>query len=384
MYSLQKTAINVSHFVSAETSVDISGNTFSNTSVVLSSEHWGSIFYEVSLFGGAASVFMGSIIVLRCYAPTCVGDSGGALSYPFIPHLNVSGLRLSLHSNVFHRSNVTALYCGAFFSHTSTVGSALSLQIGHVMAATLYYTVADQNDMMPLTAQHLSLTLRANTFNDSAVTTAVSGANSFGCVYAGAVSINIGSMFYFGSDGPLYARVREVYLLHANVSVQQNTFDNSLLVLRPDFPVAARVSGAAFSFALGCFVMTFINPQSQSSLSLDTTIDISNVSATNLQFDLFNNSHTRCVADVSAFGTIFSTVLYGAVVSVVMGSFASSTSSSVSLGIGSSLLDHSRVAIFDNSFTTCYGQIVVANGQSASQDAYGAMFSCVQLQTLNP
>ncbi len=362
----------MSNFLSAKTSVDISANFFSNTSLVLSSEHWGSTFHQASLFGGSVSVFMGSIIALRCSEPTCVGDAL-ALSYPVISHLNVSGLRLSLHGNVLQRSNITALYCGASFSLANAVGSALSLQIGHLVVAKLYYTIADQNDVMPLTAQHLSLTLHANAFNDSAVTTAVSGANSFGCVYAGAVSINIGSMLHFGSEGPLYVRVHDVYLLHANVSVRQNTFDNSLLSVHPDLPVGARVSGAAFSFTLGCFVMTFINPQSQP-LSLDTTVDISNVSATNLQFDLSNNSLTACVADVSALATIFSTVLYGAAVSVVLGSFASSTSGSVSLSLGSALLDSARVAVFDNSFASCYGRIVVATGQSQSQDAYGVSF----------
>ncbi len=372
MYSLQKTAINVSNFLSAETSVDISANFFSNTSLVLSSESWGSIFYEASLFGGSVSVFMGSIIVLRCYEATCVGDAL-ALSYPFISHLNVSGLRLSLHRNVLQHSNITSLYCGATFILANAVGSALSLQIGHLIAATLYYTSTDQSVVMPLTAQRLSLTLHANTFTDSAVTTSTSGANSFGCVYAGAVAMNIGSMFYFGSDGPLYARVRDVSLLHANVSVRQNTFANSLLAPHLDLPVGARFSGAAFSFALGCFVMSFINPLSQS-LSLDTTVDVSNVSATNLQFDLSNNSLTDCVADVSAYQTIFSTVLYGAAVSVVVGSFASSTSGSVSLSVGSALLNSSRVAMFDNSFARCYGQIVVTMGQSQSQDAYGVSF----------
>jgi hypothetical protein len=361
----------VSNFLSAEISVDVSANLFSNTSLVLSSEYWGSIFYEVSLFGGSVSMFMGSIIVLRCYEPTCVGDT--ALSYPFISHLNVSGLRLSLHGNVLKRSNITALYCGASFSLANAVGSAFSSQIGHLVAAKLYYTVADQNDVMPLTAQHLSQTLHANTFNDSAVTAELSGANSFGCVYAGAVSINIGPMLHFGSEGPLYARVHDVSLLHANVSVRQNTFDNSLLAVHPAYPVAARISGAAFLFALGCFIMTFINPQSQP-LSLDTTVDIFNVSATNLQFDLSNNSLTACVADVSALGTIFSTVLHGAAVSVVVGSFASSTSGSLSLTLGSVLLESARVAISDNSFARCYGQIVVATGQSQSQDAYGVSF----------
>ncbi len=372
MYSLQKTAINVSNFLNAKTSVDISANFFSNTSLMLSSEHWGSIFYEASLFGGSVSVFMGSIIVLTCYEPTCVGDSL-ALPYPFISHLNVSVLRLSLHGNVLQRSNITAFYCGASFNHANTVGSVLSLQIGHLITASLYQTIVDQNVVMPLTAQHLSLTLHANTFNHSAVTTATSGASSFGCVYAGAVAINIGYMLHFGSKGPLYARVRDVSLLHANVSVRQNTFDNSLLAVHPEYPVVGRVSGAAFSFALGCFVMTYINPQSQP-LPLDTMIDIYNVSATNLQFDLFNNSLTGCVVDVSAFDAIVSTVLYGAAVSVVVGSFASSTSSSVALSLGSALLDSSRVAIFGNSFARCYGQIVVVNGQSSSQDAYGVSF----------
>ncbi len=369
MYSLQNTDIHVSHFVSVKLSVSISANFFSNSSVVLSSELWSSIFFEASLFGGSVSVFIGSIVVLRCLPPMCVGDPL-VQSFPLISHQNVSELHLSLHGNVVQCSRITALFCGASFSATNTVGAALSLQIGHLIAAKLLYTVADKSDVMHLTAQHLSLTLHANTFKDSAVTTAVSGAMSFGCVYAGAVSINIGSMLYFGSDGPLYARVREVYLLHANLSVRHNAFDNSLLSIHADFPVGARVSGAAFSFALGCFIMSFIYPGSE---PFDTTINIANVSAASLQFNLLNNSLTGCIADLSAIGTIFSTVLYGAVVSVVVGSFASSTSSAVSLSVGSALLDHSRVAIFDNSFTRCYGQIVVVDGQSVSQDAYGVL-----------
>jgi hypothetical protein len=367
VFSLSNTALNMSQFSSAQTSFHISGNTFLRSSVSLTSSSSSSNFWEASLFGGSVSVFIGSIVVLKCQVAACAVGS-----FPFLSHQNVSALLFSFQNNIVERSAVAAVMLGQSFYATSAVGGSLSLQIGHISAASLDSTtalVAPQSNVMPLTVRRMSLRVSSNLFNNSSVVAQIDGANSFGCVYAGTVSINVGPVAVLVSEAALYAQVGDVNLLAANVSVLDNAFDNSTLSIQSELPVGVRVSGGAFSFALGTFMFSF----SWAPSTMNTAVTVANTSAEGLIFDAINNSCVGCSTDFVGLSTIMSTVLYGASVSFLVGSFASSSGSYVYLSVGVTLLANSRINVIDNSFLRCHGSTALVSGQSYSQDAYGVL-----------